>query len=440
MNYQFGVGSAGGPEPWSRARELRARQSEQTGGRRYAGLALTFFLVALTAEVGLRAATGSYEIGTWRGFRPAAISYTFDDGCSNQFSVAIPMFNEKGFKLTLFTAISTLFPGWPKLQSAALQGHEIGSHTMTHVNLSSLSDAQQTTELKDSREAIDANIPGQTCITLAYPFCVEGKEGLTSQQYVAARTCSGQLVPSSPANLMNISSFVCGPQGSVQTTPDFNSRANGAAAARAWCVYLIHGIDNDGGYSPLSTATLQGSLNYLSANPEKFWVETFGNVIRYILERNAASVSETSNQDDEIRLQVSDNLDDKIFNYPITLRRLLPTNWPGAAVSQNQQRREARVVEVNSTRYIMFDVVPDGGEVVLVKEVRPIILSHPTAATSGDFDFRLEGQTGARYVVFSSSDLVNWTPARTNTLVSSYTNFTFPLAATPRFYRAQWAP
>ncbi len=411
-----------------------------TGGHLYAGWALAFFLLVLTAEVGLRAATGPYEIGTWRGFRSAAISYTFDDGCSNQFSVAIPMFNEKGFKLTLFTAISTLFPGWPKLQSAALQGHEIGSHTMTHVNLSSLPETQQTSELENSRQAIDANIPGQACITLAYPFCVEGKESLTSQQYVAARTCSGQLVPSSPANLMNISSFVCGPQGSVQTTADFNSRANGAVAARAWCVYLLHGIDNDGGYSPVSTATLQGSLNYLSANPGKFWVETFANVIRYIRERNTASVTETSNQDDEIRLQVSDNLDDTIFNYPITLRRLLPTNWPGAAVSQNQQRREARVVEVNSTKYVMFDVVPDGGEVVLVKEALPILLSHPAATTSGDFDFRLEGQTGACYVVLSSSDLVNWTPARTNTLVSTYTNFTFPLLATSQFYRAQRAP
>jgi hypothetical protein len=36
-----------------------------------------------------------YVAGTWRAFRSAAVSYTFDDGCANQFTVAIPMFNAK---------------------------------------------------------------------------------------------------------------------------------------------------------------------------------------------------------------------------------------------------------------------------------------------------------------------------------------------------------
>ncbi len=178
------------------------------------------------------------------------------------------------------------------------KGHEIASHTLTHPNLGQLPDSQQTTELKDSRAAINANVSGQKCLTLAYPYCAEANEAITSQYYIAARTCSGQVVPATPANFMNLSSFVCGSQGSVRTTQDFNSKANDAVTANGWCVFLIHGIDNDGGYSPVSTATLQGSIDYMSANRDKFWVETFGNVARYILERNAASVRETSRQDD----------------------------------------------------------------------------------------------------------------------------------------------
>ena len=45
----------------------------------------------------------NYAVGTWQGFRTAAITYTFDDGCSNQFAIAIPMFNEYGYKLTMYT-------------------------------------------------------------------------------------------------------------------------------------------------------------------------------------------------------------------------------------------------------------------------------------------------------------------------------------------------
>jgi Polysaccharide deacetylase len=326
-------------------------------------------IMTFTASVSLAGSIVSpYELGTWRGFRPAAISYTFDDGCSNQFAVAIPMFDQKGFKLTLFTVTgNSLFPGWSKLQAAAARGHEIASHTVTHANLGQLPEPQQTTELKNSWNAINANVHGQKCVTMAYPFCAQGRDSIVSQYYIAARTCSGQIVPSTPANFMDISSIGCGSQSSMQTAQDFNDKANAAAAANGWCVFLIHGIDNDGGYSPITTAALQGSVDYMSANKDKFWVETFGNVARYILERNAASVKETAAGNDSIALQVTDDLDKSIFNYPITLRRPLPENWPAAAVSKNNKPVDAQIVEVASKKYVMFDVVPNGGNVIISK-------------------------------------------------------------------------
>jgi oligosaccharide reducing-end xylanase len=328
------------------------------------------FIMAFTASVSLAGSVVSpYEIGTWRGFRPAAISYTFDDGCSNQFAVAIPMFDQKGFKLTLFTVTgNSMFPGWPKLKAAAAKGHEIASHTVTHANLGKLPDPQQTTELKNSKDAINANISGQKCITMAYPFCARGNDKLVSQYYIAARTCPGQIVPSTPANFMDVSSIGCGSESSIKTAQDFNNKVNQAAVANGWCVFLIHGIDNDGGYSPITTATLQGSVDYMAANRDKFWVETFGNVTRYILERNAASVKETAAGDDSITLQVTDNLDDTIFNYPITVRRPLPENWTSAAVSQNNKPVSMQTVDVASKKYIMFDVVPDGGKIIITKK------------------------------------------------------------------------
>ena len=66
-----------------------------------------------------------YEVGTWLGFRTAAVSFTFDDGCAHQFDIAVPMFNEFGFRLTLFTltkAESYALPDWDTLQKAANQG------------------------------------------------------------------------------------------------------------------------------------------------------------------------------------------------------------------------------------------------------------------------------------------------------------------------------
>jgi oligosaccharide reducing-end xylanase len=309
-----------------------------------------------------------YQVGTWQGFRQGAVTFTFDDDLPNQYSIAVPMFNAKGFKMTLFT-VTTWLPehSWAPVQTAASYGHEVASHTVAHSDLSTASAATVSNEMLNSQSGINANVTGQKCLTLAYPFCkLPADESVVSNYYIAARGCSGHLVPPTPPDFMNISSFVCGSQGLLQFSA-IKAKADAAAAAGSWCVYLIHAIDNDKGYSPLPGATLQASLDYLSTNQSKFWVETFGHVVCYIRERNAASVVETANTGDRITLQVTDNLDDSIYNHPITLRRPLPSGWPAASVSQNEKAIPAQFVNLNSTNYVMFDVVPNGGDVTLTK-------------------------------------------------------------------------
>jgi len=327
--------------------------------------AMIFLALLSTAAVGGAGSVAApYEIGTWEGFRPAAITYTFDDNLPNQYTIAVPMFHVAGFKMTLFTVVNSWVGTftWSQAQTAASYGDEIASHTVTHPVLSGLSPAQQTNELANSQAAINANVTNQSCVTLAYPNCVEGSEAVTAAYYIAARGCSGQLVPSTPANFLNISSFVCGSLGSIQTPAQFNSQADSAATSKAWCVYLIHALEGDNGYSPLPSTTLQASVNYMSTNQNKFWVETFGNVVRYIQERNASSVAETATSNNSITIQVTNNLNNLIYDYPITLRRPVPANWPAVAVSQNNQRVTAKLVTVNSTNYVMFDVVPQRRE------------------------------------------------------------------------------
>ena len=309
----------------------------------------------------------SYEVGTWHGFCSAAVSYTFDDGCSNQFAIAIPMFNEFGFKLTLFTVIDWSSGNWSALQSAANNGHEVASHTLSHPHLGTLTNEQQTTEEKNSQDQINSHIMGQKCLTLAYPYCETGNLSICKQYYIAARICSGSIVPKSPSDFYNISSIICGTEGSIKTAQDFNNKANSAVGSKGWVVYLIHGIDNDGGYSPVTNENLRGSLEYLDANRDKFWVATFVNVVGYIKERNNVSIKETIVNDTAFTCQVTDTLDNEIYNYPITIRRQLPDNWQSANISQNGKTLSSQVVETNSKKYVMFDVVPDGGNIQIAK-------------------------------------------------------------------------
>jgi peptidoglycan-N-acetylglucosamine deacetylase len=184
-------------------------------------LGVAFLVVAGVGQS--RTIDPAYEVATWPQFRSAAVSFTFDDGCPNQFAVAIPLFNEFGFKLTLFT-ITGQSPNWTALEAAALQCHEVASHTVTHPSLSGMTLANQTAELKDSQDDINAHIPQQPCLTMAYPYCVAGSLSLCAAYYIAARGCQGFTEPSTPGDFMNISSVICGSLGSVKTATDFNAR------------------------------------------------------------------------------------------------------------------------------------------------------------------------------------------------------------------------
>ena len=151
-----------------------------------------------------------------------------------------------------------------------------------------------------------------------------------------------------------------------------NTAADNAASSGSWLVWLIHGIDDDPACCPITSSVLQSNLDHVAANTNKWWVETFGNVCCYIQERNAAELTVVSNGSTKITLRLTHNLDNTVFNYPVTLRRPMPTGWPAAEITQNGAAVPGQVVNGN----LMFDVVPNGGDIVLSK-LETAAASHP---------------------------------------------------------------
>lgn len=305
----------------------------------------------------------SYEVGTWQGFCPAAITYTFDDNCTYQYTVAIPMFNQYDFDATFFL-VTDWVGDWTPWQNAAAEGHEIASHTATH---SRLHGPGQEAEFSVSKDTINANIPGNQCLTIAYPNCQSGDMTLLAQYYIAGRNCSGGVNPPTPGDFFEIKAKICGDRGSLQTLSDFITYNEAAVAAGGWQMYLIHDLDDGSGYSPLDSTVLQESLAYLDGLRSTYWVDTFLNVVRYIKERDDVSLTEVANQGSSITLQITDTLDDVVYNHPVTFRRPLPTGWASAIVTQNGQQVSSSIVIIGSITYIMFDAVPDAGDVVLLE-------------------------------------------------------------------------
>jgi hypothetical protein len=347
-----------------------------------------------------------YEVGNWSGFRPAAVTYTFDDGyMSNLYSIAVPLFDEYGYKLTMYPC-PLYNPPWTSIQAAAAQGHEVGSHTVTHSDLSSLDNEGRIYELSQSQATINSYIPGNQCLTIAYPYCVEGNETLNAGYYIAGRTCASPIPnPSTPPNLYMINCTIIGTANGIDTTLEITAIDDEAALSGGWAVFLIHAIDGDNGYSPLSSTVLIESVEYLDAHRDTFWVNTFLNVVKYIKERDDVSVSETAGTDCNITLQVTDTLNDAIYNFPVTIRRPVPDGWAYVRVSQDGNMVDSSIVDVNSTRYCMFDVVPDGGEVVLLRTIlSPVGLTATIDMTTVVLDWNDNNESDlAGYNVYRST-------------------------------------
>ena len=318
-------------------------------------LCCVLFSTQLKAQI-----PAAYQVGTWKDFKPSAVTYTFDDNTSNQIPVAIPLLNNYGFKATIFAVTQSMNPNWNNMRTAASAGHEIASHTVTHSNLPDLSVANQDTELKNSQATINTQITTQKCYTVAYPNCNIGDLSTVQKYYIAGRNCSGQIIAKSPSDFYALSSIICGSTG-VNTAADMNTRVGNAKSSGGWCVFLIHGIDNDGGYSPLASSTLSSHLSYVNTNKADYWVGTFGNVVKYIKERNAMSITETTVNADSLRMTPTDGLDNTIYDAAVTIRRQLPSTWTTVRVMQGTTIISSTIVTISGVKYIQFDIVPDKG-------------------------------------------------------------------------------
>ena len=298
-----------------------------------------------------------YEVATWYQFKKAAVTYTFDDNTPKQLTVAIPIFDTYNFKATLFP-VTDWKPDWAGMQSASDRGHEVASHTLSHPHLDALSPADQENELKTSQSIINSKIAHARCLTIAYPFCAPSDKNLTRKYFIAGRICSGMIEKSTPQDFYRISALTAGSLGPYKLAADFNKIVSEAKDQGGWCVFMIHGIDDDGGYSPLQSKELNAHLAFVSAHPDDYWVATFLNAVKYIRERNALSVNETAVKRKSLKITITDTLDHEIYNLPVTLRRELPAHWKNAQVYAGGKTLFSSMTSEGTKRFVVFDVTP----------------------------------------------------------------------------------
>jgi peptidoglycan/xylan/chitin deacetylase (PgdA/CDA1 family) len=133
------------------------------------------------------------RVGLGRGQGCAAL--TFDDGLVDNLETLAPLLREASAPATVFVVSGWLggeypWATWTRILSAgevralAGEGVEIGSHTTSHPDLSTLGYEESLAELAGSKQELE-DIVGAPVETLAYPF------GRTGEAAIAACRAAG---------------------------------------------------------------------------------------------------------------------------------------------------------------------------------------------------------------------------------------------------------
>ena len=94
---------------------------------------------------------------------------------------------------------------------------------------------------------------------------------------------------------------------------------------------------------------------------KELWVETVGNITRYIKERDNSVSQIISSSNQLIEINVSDNLDDAIYNYPLSAYIKIPNTWEYVRTEQNGIVDTLTTMETDSGRVVLAKVIPDFG-------------------------------------------------------------------------------
>jgi hypothetical protein len=311
---------------------------------------------------GLAEAQDNMQIATWAGFRSAAAVFTFDDGCANQLSIAVPIFDKYDYKAS-FYLVTGWSPNYNAYQALVDKGYEVGSHSDNHASNAADGRTMPDSEIASAKSNINSHISGQTCNTITYPNCEEPNETTLKANYIGGRICANGIDGATPNNYYRINSVICGNTGSVNSAEAFQGKMQQAINQGGWVTFLIHEVDNGNGYSPTSSQAIDGALDWAKKNDSKIWVTTFRNAIMYSKERDKSTIAKKSGDASSETYTLTHSIKDNVSNYdyPLSIRIKNSNNWTTVSGTQGGK---AITVTINGD-YIYFDAVPNGGDIVI---------------------------------------------------------------------------
>jgi peptidoglycan/xylan/chitin deacetylase (PgdA/CDA1 family) len=277
---------------------------------------------------------------------------------------------------------------WDELSALARQGYEISSHTVTHPYLAVLDEANLVYELEKSREDILDHLGPKHRFTIECPYGTEDERVI---KYALARyPASRNRLPEPYLEEINRGSdtdprtsskeYVQWQRGVLTKTPMTLMKSwidTIAAHDNMWLVLVFHGVDGIG-WEPKTGAELNEYFSYIKSKEDQVCVATFQDVTKYMRERKHSRVR-TSRKGDVLEVALRHDLQEGIYNLPLTLKTYVPNEWSAVELRQGNQAERLPVGRDKQGSYALYQALPNAKPVTLAEAGRQIPAARPKA-------------------------------------------------------------
>lgn len=202
-------------------------------------------------------------------FSEGMVSITFDDSWLSQYENAMPILEAAGLKGTFYITTEPIQNNWDgfinlaQLKNIALKGHELGGHTVTHADLSTLRSQRISAEIRNSKTYIQSQT-GAVVTSLAYPYGSFNNTVITQTKqagYTNARGVEEGLVKKTD-DTFTLKSHSVGPSTSLASIRSYIDQAK---ANKQWYILTLHEIDTLGGEYSTTPQDLQAIVDYIKS-------------------------------------------------------------------------------------------------------------------------------------------------------------------------------
>jgi peptidoglycan/xylan/chitin deacetylase (PgdA/CDA1 family) len=314
-----------------------------------------------------------YRIAPVYNFKESIISLTFDDGTPIQFDKAVPMLNERNIQATFYIPTYTLSDSSFRnaVYNAYLSHHEIGSHTINHYNLTTIGTTSAEFEISQAQKDINALCGKKYCTTFAYPFGSfnDSVVQITKKYYLAARSVLGGY-----NSILSFNRYELKEMSFIEPTAALlNKRVERAVNNKVWLIELFHGMDGIGNY-PIKSTEFKNHLDFIKTYESIMWFATVANVIKYYDEcKNARLICDECNEN-RYKLRLEDNLDDSVYNQPLSLKTRIPDSWNDIQVNGAEFNK---TLCIDGNQFLLFNALPNNQLITIIPQTIGVLKSQP---------------------------------------------------------------